>query len=111
MRPPETSCIVAYQLAATVGSRMPGLVTQWPSFSRVVAAAASGGRAKDSCHKTWEIVGPAVIEPMGFGAAHQVDQPRIWRIGQDSHAKAQHATPLPKGREIEHIAASTRKEG
>jgi hypothetical protein len=32
IRPFVMSCIVAYQLAAIVGSRMPGFVTQWPSL-------------------------------------------------------------------------------
>ncbi len=45
MRPFEMSCMVAYQLAVIVGSRMPGFVTQWPSFSFSVAAAASGSVA------------------------------------------------------------------
>ena len=31
MRPSEMSCIVAYQLAVIVGSRIPGFVTKWPS--------------------------------------------------------------------------------
>ena len=45
MRPFERSCIVAYQLAMIVGSRMPGFVTKWPSLIRSVAAAASGSVA------------------------------------------------------------------
>jgi hypothetical protein len=54
MRPFETSCIVAYQLAVIVGSRMPGLVTQWPSLIFSVAAATSGIVAYDSCQRTCE---------------------------------------------------------
>jgi len=36
------SCIVAYQLAVIVGSRMPGFVTKCPSLILLVWAAASG---------------------------------------------------------------------
>src|SRR5438552_3128878 len=39
------ACIVAYQLAAIVGSRMPGFVTKWPSLILLVRAAASGSVA------------------------------------------------------------------
>ena len=45
MRPLERSCIVAYQLAVTVASRMPGFVTKWPSLIRSVRSAASGSVA------------------------------------------------------------------
>ncbi len=41
MRPPEMSCSVAYALAVTVGSRVPGFVTQWPIFIRSVFTASS----------------------------------------------------------------------
>ena len=54
IRPFEMSCMVAYQLAVIVGSRMPGFVTQWPSFSVSVAAAASGRVAYDSCQRMCE---------------------------------------------------------
>jgi hypothetical protein len=45
MRPLEICWSVAYELAVTVGSRMPGFVTQWPSlifFVRSAASASSG---------------------------------------------------------------------
>jgi hypothetical protein len=41
MRPPEMSWSVAKAEAVTVGSRVPVLVTQSPSFSRSVARAAA----------------------------------------------------------------------
>ena len=44
-RPFETSCSVAYQLAVIVGSRIPGLVTQWPSLIFSVCTAAIGSVA------------------------------------------------------------------
>jgi hypothetical protein len=54
IRPFEMSCIVAYQLAVTVGSRMPGFVTQWPSLIFSVAAATSGKVAYESCQRMCE---------------------------------------------------------
>jgi hypothetical protein len=48
------SCSVAYALATTVGSRVPGLVTMWPSLIRSVALAASASVGVDSCHSTCE---------------------------------------------------------
>ena len=54
IRPSEMSCSVAYALATTVGSRVPGFVTMCPSRIRSVAAAASARVGIDSCHSTWE---------------------------------------------------------
>ena len=54
MRPSEMSCSVAYALATTVGSRVPGLVTMWPSRILVVACAASASVGNDSCQSTCE---------------------------------------------------------
>ncbi len=54
IRPPEMSCIVAYQLAVIVGSRIPGLVTKWPSLMRSVRSAASGNVAYVSCQRMCE---------------------------------------------------------
>jgi hypothetical protein len=39
------SCIVAYQLAVIVGSRMPGFVTQWPSLILLVCVPAIASSA------------------------------------------------------------------
>ena len=54
IRPFERSCIVAYQLAVTVGSRIPGFVTKWPSLIRSVWSATSGSVAYDSCQRMCE---------------------------------------------------------
>jgi hypothetical protein len=54
IRPLDRSCIVAYQLAVTVGSRMPGLVTKCPSFTRSVRSAATASVAYESCQRMWE---------------------------------------------------------
>ena len=54
MRPSEMSCSVAYPLASTVGSRVPGFVTQCPNFIVDVASAASVSSGNDSCQRTCE---------------------------------------------------------
>ena len=54
MRPSEMSCSVAYPLASTVGSRVPGFVTQWPNFIVESPAAASVSSGNDSCQRTCE---------------------------------------------------------
>src|SRR5688500_4728471 len=54
IRPSEMSCSVAYIEASTVGSRVPGFVTKWPSFSRDVSRAASASSGVDSCQRTCE---------------------------------------------------------
>src|SRR5919108_2578828 len=54
MRPSEIACRVAYALAVTVGSRVPGFVTQWPSFRRSVWTASSVRSGYASCQRMWE---------------------------------------------------------
>ena len=54
IRPPEMSCSVAYALASTVGSRVPGFVTKWPSFIVDVRSAASVSSGIDSCQRMCE---------------------------------------------------------
>ncbi len=54
IRPFERSCIVAYQLAVIVGSRIPGFVTKWPSLILSVRSATSGSVAYDSCQRMCE---------------------------------------------------------
>ena len=54
MRPSVRSCSVAYALASTVGSRVPGLVTKWPSLIFDVSRAAYPNSGIDSCQSTWE---------------------------------------------------------
>ena len=54
IRPPEMSWSVAYPLASTVGSRVPGFVTQWPNFIVDVACTASVRSGNDSCQSTCE---------------------------------------------------------
>ena len=54
MRPSEMSWSVAYRLATTVGSRVPGFVTWWPNLIVVVAFAASARTGNESCQSTCE---------------------------------------------------------
>src|SRR5262249_28280633 len=54
MRPSERSCSVAYELASTVGSRVAGFVTKWPSLIFDVSRAATASIGIDSCQRTCE---------------------------------------------------------
>ncbi len=54
MRPLEMSCSVAYALASTVGSRIAGFVTMWPSLIVEVWSARSAITGIDSCQRTCE---------------------------------------------------------
>src|SRR3954452_18988399 len=54
IRPSEMSCSVAYELARTVGSRVPGFVTKWPSLIFDVSRAATASIGIDSCQRTCE---------------------------------------------------------
>src|SRR6266852_1997888 len=63
IRPFEMSCIVAYQLAVIVGSRMPGLVTKCPSLIFSVRSAARTSVAYDSCQRMCESYVHAYSKP------------------------------------------------
>src|SRR5437763_475978 len=63
MRPSERSCSVAYALASTVGSRVPGLVTKWPILIFEVSRAATASRGIDSCQRTCESYVHAYSKP------------------------------------------------
>src|SRR6185312_8906893 len=63
MRPFEMSCSVAYALASTVGSRVPGFVTMWPSLIVDVWSAASASVGIDSCQSTCESYVQAYSKP------------------------------------------------
>ena len=54
MRPSERSWSVAYELARTVGSRVAGFVTKWPSLIVCVSRAATASIGIDSCQRTCE---------------------------------------------------------
>src|SRR3954452_17695689 len=54
MRPSERSCSVAYELASTVGSRVAGFVTKWPSLIDEVSRPAIASIGIDSCQSTCE---------------------------------------------------------
>src|SRR5439155_2955616 len=54
MRPSDRSWSVAYELARTVGSRVAGFVTKWPSLIVEVSRAATASIGIDSCQRTCE---------------------------------------------------------
>src|SRR6476659_9674142 len=54
IRPFERSWSVAYALARTVGSRVAGFVTKWPSLIVEVSRAATASIGIDSCQRTCE---------------------------------------------------------
>ena len=89
IRPFETSCMVAYQLAVIVGSRMPGFVTQWPSFRVFVCAAASGSSAIGLLPEDVRVVRPAVLEPVLLGSLEELDQAPVRRVRHDGDAETQ----------------------
>ena len=63
IRPSEMSCSVAYALASTVGSRVPGFVTMWPSLIFDVRSATIASTGKDSCQSTCESYVQAYSKP------------------------------------------------
>src|SRR3954447_1132337 len=63
IRPFEMSCRVAYALARTVGSRVPGFVTMWPSLIFDVRSAAMASVGIDSCQRTCESYVQAYSNP------------------------------------------------
>src|SRR5229473_7737603 len=63
MRPFERSCSVAYELASTVGSRVAGFVTKWPSLIFDVSRVATASVGIDSCQSTCESYVHAYSKP------------------------------------------------
>ena len=88
IRPPESTCIVAYALASTVGSRVPGFVTKWPSFIVEVRSAASVRSGIDVLPEDVRVVRPAVLEALLLGELEQLEEARVRRVGQDGDAEA-----------------------
>ena len=81
--------MVAYQLAVIVGSRMPGFVTQWPSLS---VFGLGGGERQQRVRLLPEdvrVVRPAVLEAVLLGELHELDHPRVGRVGHDGHAEGE----------------------
>ena len=106
MRPFEMSCIVAYQLAVIVGSRIPGFVTKWPSLILLVCAAAIGERrvrrpARGCASRRSSRTRSRAARPV----LDQLDDPRVRRVRQDGDAEAEHVLLLPgRWQGNEHIA-------
>ena len=98
MRPSERSCSVAYALASTVGSRVPGFVTKWPSLIFDVSRAATASSGIDSCQRTCESYVHAYSNPCALGELDQLEPARVRRVGQDGDAEAQaHGSLLVAG--------------
>ena len=96
IRPPESTCIVAYALASTVGSRVPGFVTKWPSFIVDVRSAASVEQRDRLLPEDVRVVRPAVLEALLLGELDQLEEARVRRVGQDGDAEAEgHAVAEP----------------
>ena len=87
MRPFEMSCTVAYQLATTVGSRMPGFVTKWPSLIFVRLRGGERERRVRVLPEDVRVVRPRVLEALPLRELHQLDHPRVRRIGQDGDSE------------------------
>ena len=77
IRPSEMSCSVAYRLASTVGSRVPGFVTRWPNFIVDVACAASVSSGNESCQRTCESYVQPISKPLLLAQHHQLDEPLV----------------------------------
>src|SRR5947207_14314242 len=82
MRPSERSCSVAYELASTVGSRVAGFVTKWPSLIFDVSRAATASVGIDSCHSTCESYVQAYAKP--WRSASWISSSQRWYGGSGS---------------------------
>ena len=85
---PRCTCSVAYALASTVGSRVPGFVTKWPSFIVDVRSAASASSGIDSCQRTCESYVQPYSKPCCSASCDQLEEARVRRVGQDGDAEA-----------------------
>src|ERR671910_3460888 len=79
IRPFEMSWSVAYALASTVGSRIAGFVTMWPSLIFDVWSAASAMTGIDSCQRTCESYVQAYSKPCA--SASFISSIRRWYGG------------------------------
>src|SRR5919198_285299 len=89
IRPSERSCSVAYMLASTVGSRVPGFVTKCPSliFSR-----------KRACGGSGRTVTPKLsMEPPRGSAEHIAGARRRQRRAGGEYADDEEADPSVAG--------------
>ncbi len=77
IRPPEMSCRVAYALASTVGSRVPGFVTKWPSFIVFVRRRGEPEQRDRLLPEDVRVVRPAGVEPVLLGQGEQLEEARV----------------------------------
>ncbi len=90
MRPFVTSCVVAYQLAVIVGSRMPGIRHAVAELERLRLHARDREQGVALLPEDVRVVGPAVLEAEALAALKQLDQPRVRRVRQGRQSKAEH---------------------
>src|SRR5581483_6068742 len=98
MRPLERSCSVAYALASTVGSRVAGFVTKWPSRIVEVSRAATASIGIDSCQSTCESYVQAYWKPCCSVSWISSSQRENGGSGRTVTPKSIAGT-LPRGRE------------
>ena len=80
------------QLASTVGSRVAGFVTKWPSLIFEVSRAATASIGIDSCQRTCESYVHAYPKPCFSASWISSSQREIRRIGQDGDAEVHRAS-------------------
>jgi hypothetical protein len=94
------SCIVAYQLAVIVGSRM-------PEFDLARLRGRERQRGVGLLPEDVRVVGPRVLESVLLGELHQLEHPLVRRIRQNRDAKAEHRASPVAWQGKEHIAGKT----
>src|SRR2546423_13257481 len=87
MRPSEMSFNVAYELASTVGSRVAGFVTKWPSLIFDVSRAATASVGIDSCQRTCESYVQAYSKP--WLSARWISSSQRWDGGSGRKGSAE----------------------
>src|SRR5207244_428911 len=107
LRPSGRSCSVAYVLASTVGSRVPGFVTKCPSLIFDVSCAASASNGPDSCQSTWESYVQPYSKPCS--SASLISSRKRAEGGSGRTVTPKLSMEPPRG-SVEHIAGARRRQ-
>src|SRR5512133_3833561 len=99
IRPSDRSCSVAYELASTVGSRVAGFVTKWPSLIFDVSRAATASIGIDSCQRTCESYVHAYPKPCDSASLISSSQRVYGGSGRTVTPKSSIGTSLSRRRE------------
>src|SRR6059058_308870 len=117
IRPSDRSWSVAYELASTVGSRVAGFVTKWPSLIDEVSRAATASIGIDSCQRTCESYVHAYWKPWLSASWMSSSQRENGGSGRTVTPKSM-ARSLPRGGErgqsregAEHVEAKAAVSG